>query len=46
MVVDGLSKLMIRVEQCNMVEGFSVGGEMVPMSHLQFADTIFFHLWR
>ena len=43
LVVDVLSKMMLRVEESSLVEGFLVGRDRIRVSHLQFVDdTIFF----
>ena len=43
LVTDVLSKMLLRVEERNSLEGFRVGRNRTRVSHLQFADdTIFF----
>ncbi|RVW93866.1 Transposon TX1 uncharacterized 149 kDa protein [Vitis vinifera] len=43
LVADVLSKMLMRAEERNMLEGFRVGRNRTRVSHLQFADdTIFF----
>ena len=43
LVADVLSKMLLRAEERNMLEGFRVGRNKTRVSHLQFADdTIFF----
>ena len=43
LVVDILSRMLLRAEERNMLEGFGVGRDRTRVSHLQFADdTIFF----
>ena len=43
LVVDVLSRMLVRVEERNLLEGFRVGRNRTRVSHLQFAnDTIFF----
>ena len=43
LVADVLSRMLLRVEERNMLEGFRVGRNRTRVSHLQFADdTIFF----
>ncbi|RVW66276.1 putative ribonuclease H protein [Vitis vinifera] len=43
LVVDVLSRMLLRAEERNMLEGFRVGRNRTRVSHLQFADdTIFF----
>ena len=45
LVVNVLSKMMIRVEESGLTEGFVVGRDRTRVSLLQFADdTIFFSL--
>ena len=42
-VADVLSRMLLRVEERSMLEGFNVGRNRTRVSHLQFADdTIFF----
>ena len=42
-VTDVLSRMLLRVEERSMLEGFNVGRNRTRVSHLQFADdTIFF----
>ncbi|RVW87786.1 LINE-1 retrotransposable element ORF2 protein [Vitis vinifera] len=43
LVADVLSRMLVRAEERNMLEGFRVGRNRTRVSHLQFADdTIFF----
>lgn len=43
LVVDALSRLIVRAEERGLFEGFLVGRNRTKVSHLQFADdTIFF----
>ena len=43
LVADVLSKMLLREEERNSLEGFRVGRNKTKVSHLQFADdTIFF----
>ncbi|RVW66531.1 putative mitochondrial protein [Vitis vinifera] len=43
LVADVLSRMLLRAEERNMLEGFRVGRNRTRVSHLQFADdTIFF----
>ena len=43
LVADVLSRMLLRAEERNVLEGFRVGGNRTRVSHLQFADdTIFF----
>lgn len=43
LVVDALSRLIVRAEERGLFEGFLVGRNRIKVSHLQFADdTIFF----
>ncbi|RVX22996.1 putative mitochondrial protein [Vitis vinifera] len=43
LVADALSRMLMRAEERNMMEGFRVGRNRTRVSHLQFADdTIFF----
>ncbi|RVW14714.1 LINE-1 retrotransposable element ORF2 protein [Vitis vinifera] len=43
LVADVLSKMLLRAEERNLLEGFKVGRNRTRVSHLQFADgTIFF----
>ena len=43
LVADVLSRMLLRAEERNMLEGFRVGRNRIRVSHLQFADdTIFF----
>ena len=43
LVADILSRMLLRVEERNSLEGFRVGRNSIRVSHLQFADdTIFF----
>ncbi|KAJ9678294.1 hypothetical protein PVL29_020454 [Vitis rotundifolia] len=43
LVADVLSRLLLRAEERNLLEGFRVGRNRIRVSHLQFADdTIFF----
>ena len=43
LVADVLSRMLMRAEERNMLEGFRVGRNRTRVSHLQFADdTIFF----
>ena len=43
LVADVLSRILLRAEERNMLEGFRVGRNRIRVSHLQFADdTIFF----
>ena len=47
LVTDVLSKMLLRVEERNSLEGFRVGRNRTRVSHLQFADdTIFFSSTR
>ena len=42
-IADVLSKMLLRVEERGLLEGFKVGRNRTRVSHLQFADaTIFF----
>ena len=42
-VIDVLSRMLLRAEERSLLEGFSVGRNRTRVSHLQFADdTIFF----
>ncbi|WKA12209.1 hypothetical protein VitviT2T_029623 [Vitis vinifera] len=43
LVADVLSRILLRAEERNLLEGFKVGRNRTRVSHLQFADdTIFF----
>ena len=43
LVADVLSRMLLRAEKRNLLEGFRVGRNSTRVSHLQFAnDTIFF----
>ena len=43
LVADVLSRMLLRAEERNLLEGFKVGRNRIRVSHLQFADdTIFF----
>ena len=43
LVADVLSRMLLRAEERNLLEGFKVGRNRTRVSHLQFADgTIFF----
>ena len=43
LVADVLSRMLLRAEERNLLEGFRVGRNRIRVSHLQFAnDTIFF----
>ena len=47
LVVDVLSRMLLRAEERNVLEGFRVGWNRIRVSHLQFADdTIFFSSTR
>ena len=42
LVADVLSKMLLREEERNSLEGFRVGRNRIRVSHLQFADDIIF----
>ena len=47
LVVDVLSRMLLRAEERNVLEGFRVGWNRIRVSHLQFADdTVFFSSTR
>lgn len=38
LVADGLSVILRRAEEANLLEGFIIGDDIIMVSHLQFAD--------